>query len=149
MSPKKIDPLRGSNARPPCLCVALLLTVFSVYSFLQGCGATVSYLTLCVALLFTVFSVYSFLHGCGATVSYHQLCVSVWRYSLQFPSSLQSFRLPNSTTVSYRQLRVWCYILQFTYSFLCYFVSTVVCNIACGIGFSSGTGIMICGMAAD
>ena len=58
------------------LCVALLLTVSSVYSFLQGCGATVAYLTLCVALLFTAFSVYSFLHGCGATTgSYQQVVV--------------------------------------------------------------------------
>ena len=34
------------------------------------------------------------------------------------------------------------------YSFLLYFVSTVVYNIACSIAFSSGTGFVICGMAA-
>jgi hypothetical protein len=54
----------------------------------------------------------------------------------------------------YRQLCVCCYSLQLPYSFrryfafLRYFVSTVVCNIACSIAFSSGTGFMICGMAA-
>ena len=103
---------------------------------------------------------------CGATV-YSFLSLQfpswVWRYyslisstgchsvALQFTVyfiTTVSFRLPNITTVSYRQLRVCCYSLQFPYSFPGYFVSTVVSNIACSIAFSSGTGFVICGMAA-
>ena len=128
------------------------------------CGATVySFLSLHRVWRYSFQFPVSFLLSdfvCGATV--YMFPSGVWRYSLisstlchsvalQFTVSLAtvsfiatvSFRLLNITTVSYRQLRMWCYSLQFPYSFLRYFFNTGVCNIACSIVFSSGTGFMI------
>ena len=114
---------------------------------LQFCAADYSFLSLQhrrLRMWRCSFAAVSFMlsgatiYMCGATV-YSFLSL---QYSITYRFSATVY-MGGATVYSFLSLQY-----RVPYSFLLYFVSTVVCNIACSIAFSSGTGVVICGMAA-